>query len=527
MALIAVALMIFAPMTAAAEPLPAELTEEPALPVEAAPTTPAEESPAGPTEPAAEPSPAEPTADPTPAAADRSEEPEPEQAVIQARVAGKGVLELAEADGDAIELQADGTFSVDQGSTVQVEALPEAGSEYVMTKYNGRSVDAARAPSRRRVSFVATESGELEVTFAPRHEVTLELSGNAVVSVTADGKERTLSPGESFTVSDGSAVQFRVTPLQGSDFDGADFNGRAIPASKEGDGWVFSVPVRENGVISVRTTLFCTVSTILQNVELRYDNGGTWQTVKEGDNVLALPGGETATFLVSPKAGCELTTLLVNGAGIDARRNGDSYRFNIRDVHGPVVLTAVAEQRTHAVQGVDSKTGVHYRLPGSSEADASNITEDSWIKVVELTSGPAYDQALADARRYGELLSAYDLSLHNADGRYEPSVPVYVSFPVPSSYAGGQLKVLHASGTSIQEIPYRSEEINGVPCVTVAVADFSLYMLVDAQNDAPVAAGEVNGGSSGGTGSLVVFLVLLGLSGLALLLTFRQRRTAH
>lgn len=525
-ALLLAALMIFEMPGALAEP--ADVTEEPAAPS----ANVSEEPTAAPT-PAAEPTetPAAETEEVSPepeltALADTT--PEPEQAVIQARIAGEGVLELTEAGGDAIALTSDGVFSVDQGSMVQVDAVPEVGSEYVKTVYNGRSVDAGRpTQSGRRLSFVASESGELEVTFAPRHEVQLSLSGSADVSADTGSGEQIMTSGEVISVSDGTTATFRITPKKGSDFDGADYNGKAIAAVKDGNAWTFTLTICESGVLSVRTTMAGTVSTILDHVELLYDNGGTWQAVKEGDNVLSLPGGQTASFAARPFPGCELTTLLVNGESVEGRLRGGSYHFSVGNVRGPIVITAVASEHQEAIQGVDTKTGVRYRLPGSGEADNSNITGDSWISVVELTKGAAYDQAVADARPYGELLSAYDLTLRNGSGVYEPSVPVSVSFPVPDAFREGNLKVLHASGKSISEIPYRTEEIQGVPCVTITVDGFSLYMLVDAPEDPGVLVGEVSGSVTGADGNLTLFLLILGLCLLAILLLFHKRRMAQ
>lgn len=527
-ALLAAVLMICAMAPAAAEP--AEQTEEPPALASEEVTADIELPEPAPLA-AEEPAPLVPvqSEEPEPElTAAASETPEPEQAVIRARVAGDGALEFSEADGEEIPLTADGTFSVDQGSTVTVDAVPEDGSEYVKAVYNGRSVDAGVVTATsKRLSFIATESGELEVTFAPRHEVQLVLSGSAAVTMSTGGLDKTVASGETISVSDGTAVSFRVTPQKGSDFDGADYNGRAIAATKDGAAWTFSLIIRDDGVLTVRTTTTCTVSTILDHVELLYDNGGTWQVVKEGDNVLSLPGGETAYFAVRPQSGAELTTLLVNGVSTKPSLRSGSYHFSVSDVHGPLVITAVAAPHQDAIQGVDSKTGVRYRLPGSGEAEGSNITEDSWISVVALTNGPAYDQAVAEARPYGELLSAYDLSLHNVSGVYQPSVPISISFPVPEAFRDGHLKVLHASGSSIAEIPYRTEEIQGIPCVTVTVDAFSLYMLVDAPEDPGVLVGEVSGSGAGGNGNLVLFFVLLGLSGLAILLLSHKRRAAQ
>lgn len=453
----------------------------------------------------------------------------PQQAFIQARIAGEGNVEFSEEDGNAIELGTDGVFAVEQGSIVKVEAVPESGSEYVRAAYNGRKMDTdIAAGAGRKLSFTATESGELEVVFAPRSERDLEvvISGSAAVSMAGPDGQRSLASGQKTTVPDGAAVSFRVVPQNGSDFDGADFNGRAIAATKDGAGWVFDLPVKEDGVLTIRTTSTCTVSTILDHTELLYENNGSWQQVKEGDSVLAIPAGQSASFVVRPKSGWELITLLVNGADAGAQQRSDGHYFRVDSIQGPLIITAVAGRLTDTIQGVDPKTGVRYRLPGTADDGGSNITGDSWISVVELTSGAAYEQAVVDSLPYGRLLSAYDLTLHNADGTYEPSVPVTVSFPIPDALRGGNLKVLHASGKSVSEIPYRTEDIQGVPCATVMADAFSLYMLVAAPDDAAAAPGEVSNSGDSNTTSLVLLLMILGLGGLAILL-FRRRRPAH
>ena len=537
-----VALVMAALMICYILPVSAEPDFEPEPPAVSSVPTAAESAVAGsdlqtlPPEETAETESPAPSADEPPQAEDPSPEPEvsamqseeARQAVIRARIAGDGALTVSEEDGRSVDFADGGSLSVDQGSTIHVEATPERGSEYVMARYNGRRVDSDSRPGRARsFSFVATESGDLEVTFAPQYEVKMSLVGSASVSAETDGTLQSLSDGASVRVRDGAAIAFRITPVKGSEFDGAEFNGKPIAAAKEGAAWVFSLPVRESGTLTVRCTTACTVSTILNNAELLYDNEGEWQVVKEGDNVLSLPGGQTAQFAVRPAAGRELTTLLVNGSAVDRRRVAGLYRFSIREVRGPVIITAVASAQTQAVQGVDPKTGVHYLLPGSSDMDESNITEDSWISVVELKEGPAYDQALADSRPYGVLLSAYDLSLHNGSGIYEPSVPVSVSFPVPPAFEGGHLKVLRASGASIAEIPYRTEEIQGAPCVTVTVDGFSLYMLVDAPDEVTSIGGQLSDSSGLDDGNMALFVMILGLICLALILFWRKQRTAH
>lgn len=521
-AMLAAVMIAVIPAAALAEPEESESAQRTAEP----PETALMEAPGASADPVPEASPsqnAEPTEDPSAA-------PAAGLVHIDLRVQGAGTLTLA--DGSCIA--ADGnSVDVEPGTVLTFEASALNGSEYVQAVYSGGYLEVARGPENtQQLSLTAAESGYVEVTFAakklPQHEIRIATSGAVALSYSTGAGETPVKAGETLTFPEGTAVLFRAVPLQGSSFEGCSFNDRALVAARENDAWTMELSVRESGTLAVRATSACTVSTILSEVQLRYDNGGTWQTVKEGDNVLSLPAGSTAYFSAVPAEGCSLSSLLVNGAPVtNVRTAGGEHRFSVSSIHGAIVITAVAEPRTASIQGIDSKTGIRYILPGTQEEEGSNITQDSWISVIQVTRGAAFERACLDAEPYGSLLSVYDLTLHNETGTYEPSVPISVSFPIPASFTGGSLKVLHAAEHGITEVPYRTEDIQGTACVTIAAEAFSLYMLVDAPpEDVPAVLAETGTpGTNGMSWALPVLILAVCLTLLAIF--FRKRQAAH
>lgn len=451
---------------------------------------------------------------------------------IDIEVNGPGTLQIVDKNGVPVTTGETGV-EVEPGTVLLVEAAAQKGAEYVQAVYSGGSLEVAEGPDNtEQLALTAEKSGTLEVTFAsksvPQHEIKIVTSGALELSYSTGAGEKTAAAGDVVSFPEGTTVLFRAVPLRGSSFDGASFNDHALAAAKQDGAWVTELTVRESGTLSVRATSSCTVSTILSNVELRYDNGGTWQTVREGDDVLSLPAGNAAYFAVVPDEGCVLSSLLVNGEEVTrVGTAGGEYRFSAGNVRGELVITAIAEARTENIQGIDSKTGVRYVLPGTQQEEDSNITQDSWISVVEVTRGAAYEKACIDAEPYGSLLSVYDLTLHNESGSYEPSVPILVSFPVPSSFTGGSLKVLHAAARGVLEVPYRREDIQGISCVTIAADAFSLYMLVDAPAEEPAVGPANTGTTAGGNASWGLPVLILAICLTLLAVFLRKRQAAH
>ena len=244
-----------------------------------------------------------------------------------------------------------------------------------------------------------------------------------------------------------------------------------------------------------------------------------------GENTIEVLAGKSYTFRAYPAgAGMPIVLAVVNDKPVMAERQEDGgYEFTVDNIQDGDSIGAVFVTIDIGVLKTDEKTGISYLLPGTSIVAGSNITPDSWLEIAPLTEGSTYDAAKAAAAKYGTAFTAYDITLMNGAGAYQPNVPVMLKFPLPAGYSkdAASLRLLHiASDGSVEELEFGlGQDDAGAYYLETQVNGFSTFVIVDASQNAGSSGETEDAGKAPKTGDTenVLLLILLALASAGLI----------
>lgn len=356
--------------------------------------------------------------------------------------------------------------------------------------------------------------------------IDVAIAGEGTLHMLENGKWEGVIPGEGTIEEPAGTYTFRADPADGYGFAGVTVDGEPAAVRETEDGYVFEAVLTDGGRIEVTFGRLANVSVRIEgNGTLQMYENGKWEGVMPGENTIEVLAGKSYTFRAYPAgAGMPIVLAVVNDKPVMAERQEDGgYEFTVDNIQDGDSIGAVFVTIDIGVLKTDEKTGISYLLPGTSIVAGSNITPDSWLEIAPLTEGSTYDAAKAAAAKYGTAFTAYDITLMNGAGAYQPNVPVMLKFPLPAGYSkdAASLRLLHiASDGSVEELEFGlGQDDAGAYYLETQVNGFSTFVIVDASQNAGSSGETEDAGKAPKTGDTenVLLLILLALASAGLI----------
>ncbi|WP_066685920.1 hypothetical protein [Christensenella intestinihominis] len=462
-----------------------------------------------------------------PAVAGAEEEPvQPLAATYALDVTVNGTGSLDVKIGEAAPVTVDGSqqFDVDEGAQVTLMWNAEEGSYLDVLSVGGTDVPAGEGEYADSYTFTMDQAKSVTATFTEYAMVSFDVSikGPGVLHMLENGVWGGVAPMEdSIEVQEGSTLTFRASAKENGVFAGAYVNGQPVEATPAEDGgYQFEVEnVREHGSIEVVFTEMASIDVDIEGPgSLFMLENGKWFGVAGGEGSISVPVGSTATFRAYPDEDASFLLAVVNGQPVNATETGDGgYEFQAADLReNGKVEVAFLGAIDIGVLNQDEATGIKYFLPSAMVTPGSNITPDSLLQIGAVTGGDAYEAVKAAVARFGTVFTAYDITLVNSSGAYQPNVPVFLGFPLPDGYSTNpeNLHVVHvAADGSGEEMPFELETgEDGKNYLTVEATSFSVYAIVDSSQAAAADTPGNKAPKTGDTENMMLFLVLAAVS---------------
>ena len=281
------------------------------------------------------------------------------------------------------------SFSVDEGATVVLNVIPDAGFELTKLTINGADVTSSVIDDKYIISNITTNNTVVAQFSKKTYTLTIQSTGNG--KVTYNGNDINNAT-QSFLVEHGSMVSFSLSPNDGHQLFSLSVNGKDVSSEINDCKYTVNDVTSNVSVVAVFDPI--PVTTFLLSIQSSAGGMVSYNgiNVGDGEQTFNVSEGTNVSLSITPAMGFELTSLQVNGNEVKTAIIDGKYTISELSENTTVKATFSKRIFTLSIEAVGNGT-VAFKTDIISNTIQNFTVEYGTTATVTITPGNGYQMA--------------------------------------------------------------------------------------------------------------------------------------